>query len=121
MTTNPGAGTYPAHTGQPTAEEYLRIQGSAEFSQLRRNFRAFSIPMAIAFMVWYFGYVLASAFATDVMSTPVIGSLNLGLLWGLLQFATTFLITWLYIRRAYRKLDPISTKLRDELEGGITT
>jgi len=51
------------------------------------------------------------------MSTPVLGNLNLGLLLGLSQFLMTFLITWLYIRHANRSLDPISQKLRDELEG----
>src|SRR5699024_7454299 len=101
----------------PTAAEYQRIQESDDFTQLRSNFRAFSIPMTVAFMVWYFSYVLMSAFATDIMSTPVLGTLNIGLVWGLGQFVTTFLITWLYVRRSRVKLDPLATKIQHELEG----
>ena len=51
------------------------------------------------------------------MATPVLGNLNLGLILGLSQFLMTFLITWLYIRYANKSLDPISTRLRDQLEG----
>lgn len=115
MTTDPQEA---ATIAAPTTEDYQRVQASADFTTLRSNFRAFSIPMAIAFMVWYFTYVLMSAFAAGVMSTPVFGSLNVGLLWGIGQFVTTFLITWLYVRRAKVKLDPLANKLYDELEGG---
>ena len=43
--------------------------------------------------------------------------MTIGLLLGLLQFVTTFLITWMYIRHANKNLDPIASKLRAELEG----
>ncbi|HLR27848.1 MAG TPA: DUF485 domain-containing protein [Ruania sp.] len=120
MTDPQGKTSTASRAPTPTAAQYQRIQESDDFTQLRSNFRAFSIPMTVAFMVWYFSYVLMSAFATDVMSTPVVGSLNLGLVWGLGQFVTTFLITWLYVRRSRVKLDPLATKIYDELEGVAT-
>ena len=61
--------------------------------------------------------MLLSTYAEGLMSTPVLGNLNLGILLGLSQFLMTFLITWLYIRHANKSLDPISTRLRDQLEG----
>lgn len=93
------------------------MQASEDFTRLRSSFRAFAFPMTAAFLVWYFLYVLLSTYAEDLMSTPVVGNLNLGLIFGLAQFASTFLITWLYVRHANRKLDPIAAKLRTELEG----
>ena len=75
--------------------------------------------MTIAFLVWYFAYVLMSTYAEVLMATPVIGNLNLGILLGLSQFVMTFLITWLYIRHANKNLDPIATKIREELEGDL--
>ena len=39
-----------------------------------------------------------------------------GIIFGLLQFVSTFLITWLYIRHMNKDVDPIATKLRTELE-----
>lgn len=118
-----GPGPAPRHEDTPaqmTPEDFHRVRGSAEFQALRSTFRGFAFPMTVAFLVWYFTYVLASTFAGDVMSVtlPGMSFLNLGLLAGLLQFVTTFLITWLYVRHANTKLDPIASALRDELEGG---
>ncbi len=49
------------------------------------------------------------------MATRVWGNINVGLLLGLAQFVTTFLITGLYIRFANRQLDPRAAAIRDEM------
>jgi uncharacterized membrane protein (DUF485 family) len=69
----------------------------------------------VFFLVWYAGYVLLGAFAIDFMATRVWGNVNVGLLLGLAQFVTTFLITGLYIRFANRQLDPRAAAIRDEM------
>ena len=101
----------------PDPEQFLAVQQSPEFGRLRRSFRGFAIPMTVAFLVWYLAYVLLSTYAEGLMSVPVLGNLNLGIVLGLSQFLMTFLITWLYIRHANTSLDPISSALRDQLEG----
>lgn len=112
-----GPAPHPGAAPSPTPEQFQAVQKSEEFGRLRSSFRSFAIPMTVAFLVWYFAYVLLSTYAEGLMSTPVLGNLNLGLLMGISQFLMTFLITWLYIRHANRNLDPIAEKLRDELEG----
>ncbi len=103
-------------------DAFIEVQQSEEFNQLRKTFRGFAFPMTIAFLVWYFAYVLASVYAKDFMSQPFAGmpNFNLGHFLGLMQFVTTFLITWLYIRHANSKLDPISSRIRERLEGGAS-
>lgn len=101
---------------EPKPEEFSAVAESPEFAELRHKFKSFAFPMTAAFLIWYFAYVLLSVFARDFMATPVIGNLNLGMILGLLQFVTTFLITWLYIRHANRNLDPIAAKIRAGLE-----
>ncbi|WP_296140124.1 DUF485 domain-containing protein [uncultured Tessaracoccus sp.] len=117
--TESNAPVRPEH-GRPAGaippEEFRRVQDSAEFAQLKRTFRGFAFPMSAAFFIWYAVYVLLSTFAQDLMATPVMGNLNLGLLLGLLQFVTTFLITWLYIRHMNTKVDPLAEELREDLE-----
>ena len=103
----------------PTAAEFREVQASPDFQRLRSSFRAFAFPMTAAFLVWYLSYVLLSTYAEDLMSIDVIGNLNIGLLFGLGQFLSTFLITWLYIRHANRSLDPIASRLRTEMEGDV--
>ena len=95
---------------------YERVHASAQFQDLRRRYRNFAIPATIAFMAWYLLYVLMSSWATDFMSTKLVGNINVALVFGLLQFASTFVIAWLYARHADRKLDPLSTNLAREYD-----
>ncbi|HET8961965.1 DUF485 domain-containing protein [Nocardioides sp.] len=90
---------------------YLELHETSDFAELRRKFRGFVIPATIAFMSWYLLFVVMSNWADDFMSTPVIGNINVGLVFGLLQFVSTFLIAWLYGRYMERNVDPLARKL----------
>jgi uncharacterized membrane protein (DUF485 family) len=93
------------------------MQASPEFQELRTRLRRFVFPMTAFFLLWYGLYVALGAFAHDFMATRVFGNVNVGLLIGLGQFLTTFLITGLYVRFANRELDPRAAAIREELEG----
>jgi uncharacterized membrane protein (DUF485 family) len=101
-----------------SAQQYAAIQASPEFQELRSRLRRFVFPMSALFLLWYSAYVLLGAFAHDFMATRVWGNVNVGLLIGLGQFVSTFLITALYVRFANRDLDPRAEAIRAELEGG---
>ena len=75
---------------------WAETQASPEFQDLKRKFRGFAFPLTAAFLVWYFLYVALTAFAREWVSTPVFGNINIAFILGVLQFATTFLIMWLY-------------------------
>lgn len=107
----------PGPAPEPSPERYREVQDSADFRELRTSFRSFAFPMTAAFLVWYLAYVLLSTYVEGLMAIPVIGQVNLGILLGISQFVMTFLITWLYIRHANRKLDPLAERLRVEIEG----
>ena len=97
---------------------YEEVQSSAEFAELKARFRRFVFPMTALFLAWYFLYVVLSAYAKDFMSTKVVGDINVGLIFGLLQFVSTFVITMLYARWADRELDPTAERLREHIEAG---
>ena len=99
----------------PSGADYLAVQASPEFAVLRSRLRRFVFPTTVFFLLWYSSYVLLGAFAHDFMATKVWGNINVGLLLGLAQFLTTFLITGLYIRFANRELDPRAAALRAEM------
>ncbi|MBB5911287.1 uncharacterized membrane protein (DUF485 family) [Nocardia transvalensis] len=99
------------------AGEWSRIYDGPDFQRLRRRFRLFVFPMTALFLAWYALYVLLADYAHDFMSQKVWGNITVGLIFGLLQFVSTFVITWLYVRYADRELDPIADELRAELEG----
>jgi uncharacterized membrane protein (DUF485 family) len=99
-----------------TPEEYRAAQDSPEFTELKRRFRRFAFPMTVAFLAWYLLYVLLSTYASDFMATPVFGNVNVGILLGLGQFVSTFVITHVYVAHANRRTDPIADEMRTRLE-----
>jgi uncharacterized membrane protein (DUF485 family) len=96
----------------------LEVQRSEEFARLRRTFRRFVFPMTVVFLSWYLVYVIASGYARDFMGHELVGNINVGYVFGLLQFASTFLIAWLYERHMDTNVDPLAAGIRQEL-GGI--
>ena len=101
-------------TPTPT-EKYLAVQRSDDFAGLRRALRGFVFPMTVAFFLWYALYVLLSAYARGFMGIKLFGNINVALIFGLLQFLSTFLIAWYYSRFAAQRLDPVSDRIRDEM------
>ncbi|GAB3054005.1 MULTISPECIES: DUF485 domain-containing protein [Micromonospora] len=100
---------------ESTAERYLAVQRSDEFAGLRRALRGFVFPMTVAFFLWYALYVILSAYARGFMGTKLVGNINVALVFGLLQFVSTFVIAWLYSRFANRRIDPVADRIRAEM------
>jgi len=103
----------------PSEAQFVAVQQSPEFQDLRRRYRGWVLPVTAVSLLWYFAYVILAAYAKDFMSAKVVGNINVGLVMGLLQFVTTFGVTALYIRYADKVLDPATARIRDEIEGGV--
>jgi uncharacterized membrane protein (DUF485 family) len=102
----------------PPTEEFVQVQASAEFGELRRSYRSFAFPLTIAFIAWYLLYVLLSNYAGDFMGTKLFGNINVAFVLGVAQFVTTFLIAWWYSKHAAAKLDPKAEAIKSRMEGG---
>jgi len=98
---------------------YDELHASKEFVELRSRYRRFAFPATIAFLAWYLLYVVMSNWAHDFMSTTIVGHVNVALVFGLLQFATTFAIAWLYARYMDRDVDPIARDLEARYREGV--
>ena len=96
----------------PGAPDYAAIHDSPQFTALRRRFRRFVFPMAALFFCWYLTYVLLAAYARGFMSHRLFGLVTVGLVLGLLQFASTIAITVAYVRFARKNLDPQVAAIR---------
>jgi uncharacterized membrane protein (DUF485 family) len=95
---------------------FEEVERSEPFVRLKKRHRSFVFPLAVAFLLWYFAYVLLADYAHEFMSTRVFGNINVGLLLGLGQFVTTFAITTWYVSYANRRLDPLAEEIRAGLE-----
>ncbi|MBB5959040.1 uncharacterized membrane protein (DUF485 family) [Saccharothrix tamanrassetensis] len=99
----PGPPLLVDEAGRP---DYAAIRDSADFRELRRRTAVFVLPATLGFLAWYLGYVALSAYLPEFMGAKVYGMINVGMVFGLLQFVTTIGLTLLYSRYARRRLDP---------------
>lgn len=96
--------------------DYPAFEQTHDFRDLKKRQRSFVVPVLVAALLWYVSYVILATYESAWMATPVFGAINIGLILGLGQFVTTFAITSWYVNYANRKLDPLASKLRKELE-----
>lgn len=94
------------------ADVYLEVQRSAAFQEVRRRYRRFVVPGVFVFLAWYVTYVVTATAAPGLMARPVVGAVNVGMLAGLGQFLTTFLLAWAYARHARLRRDRAALDLR---------
>jgi hypothetical protein len=66
----------------PGGIDYVAVEESAPFTELKRRHRSFVLPLSIAFLAWYFAYVLLSSFAGEFMATPCGATSTSGSCWG---------------------------------------
>ena len=102
------------HADGSTFEE---VQATDEFQGLRRTLRRFVFPATVGFLAWCLLYILLSAYARDFMATKLIGNINVAYVFGLLQFVSTFVIAFFYLRYADKHFDPTADTIRHRLEG----
>ncbi|WP_405974353.1 DUF485 domain-containing protein [Streptomyces sp. NBC_00988] len=101
---------------------YLEVQRSAAFQEVRGRYLRFVVPATVVFFTWYVAYVVTATTAPGFMARPVAGAVNVGMVAGLGQFLTTFLLTWAYARHARLRRDRAALELRwdtQELTRGI--
>ena len=100
--------------------DWVGIERSPEFRELIAKKRAFVVPATIFFLAWYFGFIILAGYAPDFMGREFIADgLTVGYVLALSQFLMTFVLGWLYVRRADRVFDPLSERaVKRALEGG---
>src|SRR3954447_993935 len=87
---------------------YEELHESADFVELRRRFRSFAFPATAAFLGWYLLYVVMSNWGDDFMSKKGVGHIHVALVFGLLQFVSTFVIAYVYSKYMHRNVDKLA-------------
>lgn len=117
MSDSHGNGGVHRRSAHPVYEE---LHATREFAALRGAFRKFVFPATVAFMVWYLLYVVMSNWAHDFMSIQVVGNINVALVFGLLQFLSTFLIAWYYGKYMFKHVDPLARGLEQRYNAEVS-
>jgi uncharacterized membrane protein (DUF485 family) len=111
-------GTEAPQPARSRARGYEAVRASRDFWTIQRRFGSFVVPTCALLLAWYFLFVIISVFAPGFMRISVFGAVNVGLCFGALQFASTFAIAIGYQRWAKHRLDPLTERLRQRIEGG---
>lgn len=97
---------------------YVVISQDARFIVLRRKAGRVTFLVTALLIVWYFLYVIASAFARDLMRHRLAGNVNVALVFGVLQFASTFFLAWRYSHYSREVLDPLRAQVVTDARPG---
>jgi uncharacterized membrane protein (DUF485 family) len=86
----------------PTPHDWASIERMPEFRELVRAKRAFLLPATIFFIAYYFALPVLVGYWPGLMSTAVVGHVNVAYLFALSQFVMAWLLMAAYVRRAKR-------------------
>ncbi|HMJ94355.1 MAG TPA: DUF485 domain-containing protein [Thermoleophilaceae bacterium] len=109
MEQTPAGGTLGA--GHRPDIDWVGAEQSPEFQELVKKRRAFVIPATVFFLAWYFGFIILAGYAPDFMGREFLtDGVTVGYALALSQFVMTWLLGWLYVRRATRVFDPLAAR-----------
>jgi uncharacterized membrane protein (DUF485 family) len=91
--------------------DWVAAERSPAFRELVTKRKAFVIPATAFFLVWYFGFIVLAGYAPDFMGREFItDGLTVGYALALTQFIMTWVLGWMYLRRADRVFDPLAAR-----------
>jgi uncharacterized membrane protein (DUF485 family) len=101
--------------------DWEAVERSPEFRELIKRKKAFVIPATIFFLTWYFGFIILAGYAPDFMGEEFLtDGLTVGYVLALSQFVMTWVLGWLYLRKADREFDPLAARARQAALGHTT-
>jgi len=94
--------------------EWDRIANSKKFADLLAVKKLFIVPAFIFFLLNYMLLSVLVGYAPKLMSTRVVGTLNLANLFAFWQFVVGWTIAWLYLR-ASAKFDLLTEDILEDV------
>ena len=106
--------------------DWVAAEESPEFRELIAKRRRFVLPATIFFLVWYLGFVVLAGYAPDFMGESIYEGLTVGYLLAFSQFVMTWVLGFMYLKRADRDFDPLARRaaevaLKGSRSGGPST
>ena len=97
-------------------EEWVRVERAPAFQEYAQKRKVFLISATIFFLVFFFAFVFLAAFTT-VLNGKAVGPLTWAYIYGLAQFAMTWILMHIYVSRANKWDDLVERARREAAEG----
>jgi uncharacterized membrane protein (DUF485 family) len=92
-----------------------RIKANPKYKELKRKRNVFGWSLCILMMVVYYGYISLIAFNKEFLSLPLgTGVTTIGVPIGMGVIVFTILITGIYVARANKEFDALTTQILNE-------
>ena len=99
--------------------DWIAAERSPEFRELLTKRRRFVIPATAFFLTWYLGFIALAGYAPDFMGESLYEGFTVGYALALSQFVMTWVLGWMYVRKADREFDPLAKRAAERaLEAG---
>lgn len=85
------------------------------FHELLAAKRRFIVPATIFFLLYYMALPVLIGYFPEMMKRPLVGQVNGAYLFAFSQFLMTFVVAWLYMRKA-RTWDAMEHALLSSIE-----
>lgn len=99
----------------PTPPNWTAIEQRTDFKALLAAKKRFIIPATVFFLVYYMALPVLIGYFPALMKKPVWGAVNVAYLFALSQFAMTFILAALYVRKS-REWDRMEHELLATLD-----
>jgi uncharacterized membrane protein (DUF485 family) len=90
--------------------DWIAAERSPEFRELIAKKRKFVVPATIFFLGWYLGFIALAGYAPDFMGESVYEGFTVGYALALSQFVMTWVLGWMYVRKADNEFDPLAER-----------
>ncbi|MEU7646387.1 DUF485 domain-containing protein [Streptomyces huasconensis] len=98
-------------------DRYVTVHDSTQFKELRRRSNTFIVWASVVFFGWWFLGSALATFVPDFFRQEVGGPVNVGVLFLALSMVLVVTTAGVYLRHARTRLDPLSERIRADLEG----
>ena len=100
------------------AYKWSEIAKSEKFIHLHKKKSAFLVRLWLIGALPYLLLVIGAGFAPEVYKIRVIGRMNIGYLFCMVQFFTMIVIAVYYMYRTNKTFDPLTRELLEEVQKG---
>jgi uncharacterized membrane protein (DUF485 family) len=100
---------------RPSSPDWAAIEQRSDFKALLAAKRRFIVPATVFFLVYYMALPVLVGYFPELMKKPVWGPVNAAYAFALSQFAMTFLMAAVYVRKS-REWDRMEHELLSTLD-----
>lgn len=101
--------------------DWQAIEADPRFQRLHREKTLFLVLLLTASLTYYFLLPLGAAYFQDILRIRIWGPINLGILFALSQFLVVWVIAYVYVTHANRKLDILALEIADDARLNVAT